>query len=400
MLFELTTSVLPEYEVLLDAIAPLGAARADFREWDDSEWDRTLKIADWHRLSPILFGHLRSEVDVPASLHGALEQAYLANAARNLFLAAAQRQVLDALSAAGVPAMLLKGAALVETVYDDPALREMLDLDILVPPDRMDAANAAVEALDYTPLAADEGMDASRRSMTPHHDPALIAAEQVLAVELHRHIAIAGESSGFGIDDVWQRARRSAIGTHLLPAPEDLLMHVCLHFTRNRLGGSYRRRNTGGALAQICDIARIIDREGVDWAALATAARRYHIDAAVFLGLFAARELGVPVPGPALADLRPASFDAAIGRHLVARRVLGAEDHLPLRSARWMLLPSREVLRRGWAADPAAPFSFARAYARRAMANAPLALSALRQPWAVVQDRRLNDQIRALQKHV
>jgi hypothetical protein len=235
--------------------------------------------------------------------------------------------------------------------------------------------------------------------MASHHDPALVAADRVLAVELHHHIAITEEASGFAIEDVWQRARPSQSGTHLLPAPEDLLLHVCLHFTRNRLGGSPRRRNTGGALAQICDIARIINREEVDWDDLAVAARRYRMDAAVFLALFAARELGVPVPATALAGLQPPGFDPAIGRRLVELRVLGADDHLPVRSARWMLLPSREVLSHGWAADPTAPLSLARAYVRRAWAHAPLARTALKRPWAVVQDRRLNDQIRALQEH-
>jgi hypothetical protein len=172
---------------------------------------------------------------------------------------------------------------------------------------------------------------------------------------------------------------------------------VCLHFTRNRLGGSYRRRQTGGALGQICDIARIVERESVTWSALADSARRYHLDARVFLALFAARELGVPVPDAALAELKPPGFDPRLGRRLVAFRVLRADDHLPVRTVRWMFAPSRDVLSRGWNADPTAPSSLARAYLRRAKAHAPLARSALRQPRRLIQDRRLNSQIRALE---
>jgi hypothetical protein len=394
----MTSSVLPEYGLLLDVITSSGAHSADLSAWDRTLWDRTLRIAEWNRLSPMLFSYLRSSAGVPAAVHDALEQAYLANAARNLFVGAAQRRVLDALAAANVPAMLLKGAALVETVYADPALREMLDLDILVPSDLMSTATVVLASLGYHPLSESEDAEQSRQGIAAHHDPALIGDKEIFAVELHRHIARTGEASKLVIDDFWQRARSSAKGAHRLPAPEDLLLHVCLHFTRNRLGGGYQRRNTGGALAQICDIARIIDREEVDWAALARAARRYHMDASVFLALFAARQLGVAVPGLALAELRPPSFDPAIGRRLVALRVLSADDHLPVRSARWMLLPSREVLSRGWAADPAAPLSLARAYVRRARAHAPLARAALRQPWTIVQDRRLNDQLLALQE--
>jgi hypothetical protein len=110
--------------------------------------------------------------------------------------------------------------------------------------------------------------------------------------------------------------------------------------------------------------------------------------------------LGVPVPSDALAQLQPRGFNRDVVRRLVTLRVLRADDHLPVRSLRWMFAPSREVLSRGWNADPTAPSSLARAYMRRARAQAPLARSALRQPGLFIQDRRLNGQIRSLEDRV
>jgi hypothetical protein len=392
-----------EYALLLDAIIPLGRRRADHRGWDEQNWGRTLQIADWHRLSPILFCHLRSNSDTPGAVRSALERAYLANAARNMFLAATVRRLVHALGAADIPALLLKGAALVETVYPDPAQREMLDLDVLVPAERVEAANAALAPLGYRPLV-EPGPPNSTASvplaLDPHHDAPLVADEQVLAVELHRHIAIAGEGRRFDIQEFWQRSRPSPGGGHLLPSPEDLLLHACLHFTRSRLGGSYRQRHTGGALGQICDIARIVDFEPVDWAGLIASARSYGLEARIFLGLFAAHELGVAIPNDALLELQPPGFDRVLGRRLITLRVLRAGDHLPARTLRWIFAPSRELLSRGWNADPTATMSLARAYLRRARANVPLARSALQRPWLYVQDHRLNDQIRALEERV
>ena len=390
-----TSSPSPEYGLILDAVAPLPVPRAQARDIEPSRWQRVLQIAGWHRLAPLLYAHLRSEPAVPSSVAEALEQAYLANAARNLFVADARTRVLAALAAADVPAVLLKGAALLETAYPDPAVRELLDLDILVPAEKMSTATFALAGLGYLSTAEDGGTDAA----PTHHAPALIGEEELVAVELHRHIATASESTSFPIEEVWQRARPSHAGSHRLPSPEDLLLHVSFHFTRNRLGGSYQTRNTGGALAQIADIARILHQQTIDWDALVSGARRYRLDAAVFLALFAARELGVLIPDGALATLRPARFEPSLGRRLVALRVLSSDEHLPVRSTRWMLLPSREVLRRGWAADPVSPRSLAQAYVRRARAHAPMVKTALRQPWMIVQDRRLGDQIRALQEH-
>jgi hypothetical protein len=397
-------SLTAEYALVLDAIVPLHRARVDYRDWDEQRWGRTLQIADWHRVSPVVFCHLRPQHDAPAAVLSALERGYLANAARSMFMTSALRRVVDALAADDIPALLLKGAALVETAYPDPAQREMLDLDILVPADRLDDASALLTPLGYRPRPP-AGQDslatmAMRLGLDEHHGPALIGNEQLLAVELHRHILIAGEGRRFDINELWQRSRPSASARHRLPSPEDLLLHVCLHFTRNRVGGSYRRRNTGGALGQICDIARIVSSEPLDWAILAETARRYHLDARVFLGLFAARELGVTIPADVLADLQPRGFDPVLGRRLVTLRVLRAGDHLPVRTLRWMFAPSREVLSQGWNADPTATMSLARAYLRRARANAPLARSALRRPWQFVQDQRLNDQIRALEERI
>lgn len=385
----MTVSLTPEYALLLDAVAPLPCARADHRDWDGARWGRTLRTAEWHRLSPLLHCHLRGDEQVPAAVHSALERAYLAASARSLFLTAALHEALGALAAAEVPALLLKGAALLATAYPDPAQREMLDLDVLVPADRLAAANAALVALGYGALAAE--------GRAEHHDPALVRDERLLAVELHHQIALAGEGR-VDTGELWRHARPVADATHLLPAPEHLLLHVCVHFTRNRLGGSHRRRHTGGALAQVCDVARIVAREPLDWDTLVGAARDWQLDARVFLALFAARELGVPVPEPALAALRPDGFEKRVGRRLVALRVLGTGEKLPVRSLRWMVAPSREVLRRGWDAEPGATRSLARAYLRRARAQAPFARAALRRPWSVVQDRRLNRQIHALEE--
>jgi hypothetical protein len=390
----------PEYELLLDAVATLDAPRADLRNWSGRQWGQTLRVADWHRLSAILYCHLESRDGAPAAVRSALERAYLANAARTLYLRATLRQVIEALAQVGVEVIPLKGAALVETVYADPAQREMLDLDILVRPSRLEAATAALVPLGYRPSPSADDAEQTSTQLTPdaHHGPALIGEQQLVAIELHRHVTITGEGCGFDIDGFWQRARLAGDGRHLLLSPEDMLLHVCLHFTRNRLGGSYRRRQTGGALAQICDVARIVESQSPDWERLRATADAYGLGARVFLGLYAARTLGVAIPNSALSALRPAGFDPVLGRRLVALRVLRDGAHLPPRTLRWMFAPSRDVLSNGWNADPTATLSLARAYMRRARAHVPEARSALQRPRLFVQDRRLNDHIRALEE--
>jgi hypothetical protein len=403
----------PEYALLLDAVAPLDSPRTDHRSWDAGLWGRLLDIADWHRLSPLLHTHLNAVGGAPAPVASALERAYLANAARGMFIRDGTAHVLGALQQAGIASVLLKGAALVETVYPDPAQREMLDIDVLVGAEALERATAAVMALGYTPAAelddtgAADGASAttsprapsgSAASAPPHHDSGLVGPDRLVAVELHRHIATPEEGGAFDLTGLWERARTVPDTGHRVPSPEDLLVHVCFHFTRNRLGGSANRRNTGGALAQILDMQRLVAGESVDWDALTRAARDFGLSTRVFLGLFVAAELGVSIPLEAVEQLRPKGFDAELGRRLVMLRVLRAGDHMPVRSMRWMFAPNREALRRGWNADPNATLSLARAYMRRAKAHVPEVRSAVRRPSVYLQDRRLNGQIQALRE--
>ncbi len=387
----------PEYSLLLDAIIPRDRPRVDYRDWDGGRWGETLNIADWHRLSPALFCHLQAGSGASPAALSALERAYLANAARMLFVRSALQRVIGALDGAGVQHLLLKGAALVETVYGDPAQREMLDVDILIPEDQLRSAAAALAPVGYREDPSTDVREDLTLRVAPLHDRALIGQEQLVAVELHRHITTAQEGRHFTMDGFWERARTVASTGHRVPSPEDLLLHVAFHFTRNRLGGSFDRRNTGGALAQICDIHRIVHTETVDWDLIVETARSYHLATRVFIALFAACELGAEIPPDALARLQPLGFDRKLGQQLVTCRVLRADEHLPVRSVRWMFAPSREVLSRGWNADPTTTLSLAQAYLRRARAHAPAAQAAMRRPWELAQDRRLNSRIQALE---
>ena len=393
------TTAPPEFELLLDAVLGRRPGRADVTGWDAARWQAALHAAEWHRLSPMLWRWCAALPGVPAAVLEQLEAAYLANSARNMYVSASLRRVLAALDAAGVPAMTLKGAALLEIAYPDPALRELLDLDLLVPADALGVARDALQAIGFG-----QGDNGSGEPQTAalhaaeHHDAALVAETAILAVELHHHVALAAEGADFDIGGFWARAQPAAGGAaHLLPSPEDLLLHICVHFVRNRLGGSHRRSGTGGALAQLRDVAEVLEHQTVDWDRLAAIACEYRLDTRVHLALFAAREVGVGVPGEALALLEPKGFDARLGRRLVALRVLRAGPQVPVRSLRFIVAPGRDVLEHGWDGRGTGA-SLARAYVRRAVAKAPLTGAALRRPRAVLQDYRLNGQIRGLEQ--
>jgi len=384
-----------QHRLLLEAVTGAPPDSASRATWRKADWDLALDLAAWHRLAPVLYAHLLDRSACPPDVLAVLERAYLDNAARNLRLSESVREISAALAAAAIPAILLKGAALIESVYPDPALREMVDLDLLVATEQLDAAGDALAAVGLRPRLAARTERWTRAWMRAHHihDAALVSEDRVVAVELHRHVAPDDQAASFDVADIWRRRRVSRRGGHLLPSPEDLLLHVCIHFSRDR------RRRSDGALGQICDIARILATEDIDWSLLADIVRAYRLRTSVFLALFAARELGVAIPEQAIDALGPPGFDRRTGRRFVELRVLRAGRRLHLPAVRRIFAPPREVLLIGWSgAADARPLPLARAYVRRAAAQAPLVGLACKEPRSVLADYALNRRITALEQ--
>lgn len=91
----------------------------------------------------------------------------LAAAARTLAVDALAAEAIVALRDAGVRSILLKGPALARWLYDDGALREYGDCDLLVDPHDVDVACKALRRLGFAPLV--ERADAYTRAMAPAH---------------------------------------------------------------------------------------------------------------------------------------------------------------------------------------------------------------------------------------
>jgi hypothetical protein len=71
----------------------------------------------------------------------------------------AAAEALDAFDAAGVPSLLLKGAALSRFLYAAEQQRGYSDVDLLVAPDHLAAARRALSALGYTNTTALRGVE-------------------------------------------------------------------------------------------------------------------------------------------------------------------------------------------------------------------------------------------------
>jgi hypothetical protein len=293
----------------------------------DLHWERALEWADWHRLGPLLWALLSQDPfkeSVPSDVLAALRMSAMTTAASNMNLQLQLDRVLAALAKEAIPVMLLKGAALIETVYPSVGLRPMEDVDLLVPRSLVQRAYDVVETLGYiAPAARFKRNDSLQLSRSHHHYP-LIEQSRSVVIELHHHISTAWPD--FDIGGFWERAV-PGLGevTHLVPSPEDLMLHVAVHFTSDRV----ERRS--GALGQVADMARIAKECPLDWDALARRSIEYGVGARLFLALLSTSVLvsGV-IPDEVVSTLRPGSYGAGLGEEFVRQRVLRSRSAFPL----------------------------------------------------------------------
>jgi len=340
----------------------------------DLDWNRVFELSTWHGVEgPVHAALVRvvttsgsAEDVVPAELLERLGAAVAVASMRTSFLLAHREPVCQALAADGIPVMLLKGAALLESVYTSVASRSMGDLDLLVPESAIAAAVDALSAIGFQSDAA----QMRRWPVTHRHVPRLISNDGAAVVELHRHILNgAGAAS---ITPMWQRALAARDGPWLTPSPTDMVVHLALHFTEDRA------LHSRFALRQLADLAATIRtaEHDVDWDAVALEARRLGRSTDVFLALYALHEvIGTPFPEDVLQLLVPPRCTRAIRRRFIDHWVLATGQR-----------PALEVL----AARVAAGGRANAGWVRNIRRFAPL----LGHPAAAVEDLRLNRLVR------
>lgn len=280
-----------------------------FPPGDPEAWEEWLGCARRHGLLPFLHGQLPAppgSLPVPARVRDALEAAFLSNAARNALLLGELDRLLQALARAGLPVIVLKGAFLAREVYGHPGRRPMIDLDLLLPRDRLGEGAAVLQGMGYA-LPGDPGPVLAASLARSHHLPRL-QKPPGLGVELHWTLASPEAGLSIGLEGLWERSREWGRGGGWARglAPEDLLLHLGIHASQ---GDGFC---LGIGLRPLVDVAAVVRAYGtrLDWPALVERAREWGAARRVFLVLRLAVDwTGAAVPDWVLPALEPPGFD-------------------------------------------------------------------------------------------
>ncbi len=267
-----------------------------------ADWDQLLGQAAGHGMAPLLYGHLSQAcLDiVPPPILDRLHERADAVARTNLRLTAELVRLASLFDRAGIQVVTFKGPALVWSLYESPAQREMSDLDLLVrPSDTLRAIDLLVSAGYQEPYRFD-----LRFSQSGHELP-LVSAPTGVAVDLHWSLAPPGFCRGLDMEGVWTRLTPVQVAGRAVRTlgNEDLLIFLCVHGAKH----------AWCSLHWLADLARLIDRGGIDWDGLIGRVRARRISRMVFASVLLAVDLlGATVPAGPVAQLRAHSAASGI----------------------------------------------------------------------------------------
>ena len=292
----------------LCAVIRDGPAPALWRGWPPEQWAHLMAAAQAHGVAGLLQRALAADwpPELPPEARRALQAHVYVAAGHNLRVYRALAEVLGALPS-GTPVVVLKGAAIGPALYPALALRPLSDIDLLVPPEAVEAICAALRGRGYRPVPSLAPELA--RAVEPH--VAMIGGPAgAVSVEIHWGL-LAGSADwrAAPLPWFWQQTEPwpapqpflesgGRAGAALQLTPTAMLLYQSAHLV-------LRHGQDPVRLLWIYDLHLLAARAAIDWPALVAQAHRLGWGEVVYTALDQARRcFGTEVAPETLAALR------------------------------------------------------------------------------------------------
>lgn len=270
-------------------------------------WDYIMENSMRHGIQSLLYWNLNltdGGKNVPEEVMAKLKKMYYENAARNMFLYDELGMILRALKNEGVGVIALKGAFLAEAVYRNIGLRPMSDIDLLIKKEDLYKVNKELARLGYSAPVYPTHLHEKIQNQLQNNE-AYINQGKKIVVDIHWDIAPSIIPIRVDINKFWENAQPVKIAgiETLTLAPEDSLLHLCLHLD-GHINTSNAPHPKFKGYSDI--VAVIMHHEGrINWEYLVESSKNYGIEEPVYYGLYiACKYLGAFVPSDVLDALK------------------------------------------------------------------------------------------------
>jgi hypothetical protein len=259
------------------------SGKVDWNGFSHQEWALFEKMAVNEGVAAMAYYLLKTKpndfhlVDFDDHTYKILEDQEAITAFRNAWLFKHLWVLLQALQEKEISVVLLKGADLAHSLYPEPGLRRLTDLDLLVQPERFEQVLSIVNGFGYNEYIPENLPGLNR--MLSHHAHLMKEGKIPILLELHWTL-ISTQAFRYAVpmDWFWQNLDPcEAYEDNLIPAtqnniytlnPTANLLFLAAHLMLQHGGGQ-------ASLHWLLDLQRLVKFRGdkIDWQAITTQAQ-------------------------------------------------------------------------------------------------------------------------------
>lgn len=287
-------------------------------------WDCFSKNALQNGVGPQVYKNLTyigNYSSVPEETFSSLKQSYYISVNRNENFFKSYHEIVHAFSAHGISVIPLKGIFLAESIYAEPGLRPMSDIDFLV---RRNDAEKCQSILIEAGYKSHERYKTRflKRYQKLKHLPPMVSGN--VSVELHVEAHSDDCEYKVNVDKYWENAKTSANSEKFRYelAPNDLLQYLCLHLDFHIHAGRIQ-------LYFYTDIAAVLKfySSKIDWETFKLSCEEYCCSKNVYRQLFLAHKyFNAPLPACVLQEV--SSFYDSQTEKLFIHYLKGEKDDI------------------------------------------------------------------------
>jgi len=262
-------------------------------------WRYFLHLAESHGVASLVYHNLVTNDltnKVPKYCLEWLSRIYHNTLYKNVIFSDALNKVMCKFRQHRIAIIVLKGTILAEQLYGNPALRTIVDIDILVRSEELSLASFLLSEMGYQRATSNHEYE--------HHFHEIYCkqAQFPLIIELHWNL----ENPEF-VDvprqEIWQRAQSQELseGNIMVLSPEDNLLFLSNHLTKQ----------DDKLLRSLADIGVLLERykDDLDWDYIVKSTHSWGIDYSVYYSLVKCRDLlKTSVPAHVIKTLKPRAW--------------------------------------------------------------------------------------------
>ncbi len=254
------------------------------------DWDRFIDYAVEGGVAPMVYVRLlEDQGHIPAEVIRRLHDFYILAAAENMEYLSCAREIFEICRDKDIEIIALRGINFANTLYPDPALRPLSDIDLLVRPEQSDQLTAGLTSLGYWNIPGHLHQWTNAKVIVDVHTD-LVGGDRIAA----RRRAV-----DINMDAVWASSTLSATvdGQLRKLAWEDEVLTCGLHAIKHSCD----------RILWFVDMALMIeDRKEEDWHRLIDRARAFKLEKPTYYAFsYLQNTIGSSIPDYVLESLHP-----------------------------------------------------------------------------------------------